>query len=102
MISAWVDEDHSRTSTLLAGGSIEEKRPMGLGEDRTPALRRCGARIGVRAPRGARRWSPLHDEVVQDLTFDGVARLEVQLELDELRCPLGDVASGVRVVEDGP
>jgi hypothetical protein len=31
-----------------------------------------------------------------------VARLEVQLELSELRCPLGDVACGVRIVEDGP
>jgi hypothetical protein len=30
-----------------------------------------------------------------------MARLEVQLELSELRDPLGDVACGVRVVEDG-
>jgi hypothetical protein len=75
---------------------------VGLGEDRTPALRRCGAQIGVRAPRGARRWSPLHDEVGQDLTFDGMVGLEVQLELGELCCPLGDVASGIRDVEDGP
>jgi hypothetical protein len=75
---------------------------VGLGEDRAPALRRCGARNGVRAPRGTRGWSRLHDEVGQDLTFDGVAGLEVQLELGELCRPLGDVESGVRVVEDGP
>jgi hypothetical protein len=45
---------------------------------------------------------PLHDEVSQDLALDGVVRLEVHLELSELRDPLGDVARGVRVVEDGP
>jgi hypothetical protein len=33
LISAWVDEDHSSAATLLAGGSIEEERPVGLGED---------------------------------------------------------------------
>jgi hypothetical protein len=44
---------------------------------------------------------PLYDEVSQDLTFDGVARSEVQLELSEFRDPLGNVACGVRVVEDG-
>jgi hypothetical protein len=75
---------------------------VGLDEDRTPAFHRCGARNGVRVHRGARGWGPLHDEVGQDLTFDGVAGLEVQLELSELCCPLGDVASGVWVVEDGP
>jgi hypothetical protein len=75
---------------------------VGLGEDRTPRLRRCGARIGVRTPRSAQGRRPLHDEVSQDLALDGVARLEVQLELIELRGPLGDVARGVRVVEDGP
>jgi hypothetical protein len=85
----------------LAGGSIEEKRPVGLGEDRTPALSRCGVRSRIQAPKGARGWSPLYDEVGQDLTFDGVAGLEVQLELGELRRPLGDVASGIWVVEDG-
>jgi hypothetical protein len=68
---------------------------MGLGEDRTPALCRCGALNGVQAPRGAWGWSPFHDEVGQDLTFDGMAGLEVQLELSELCCPLGDVACGV-------
>ena len=85
----------------MAGGSVEEKRPVGFGEDRTPALRRCGARSGVRAPGGAWGWSPLYYEVGQDLTFDSVAGLEVQLELGELCRALGDVASGVWVVEDG-
>jgi hypothetical protein len=75
---------------------------VGLGEDQTPGLRRCGARVGVRTPRSARERRPLHDEVSQDLALDGVARLEVQLELIKLRCPLGDVAYGIRVVEDGP
>jgi hypothetical protein len=87
---------------LLAGGPVEEKRPVGLGEDRTPGLRRCGVRIEIRTPRSARGRRPLHDEVSQDLALDGVARLEVQLELSELRSPLGNVACGVRVVEDGP
>jgi hypothetical protein len=50
----------------------------------------------------ARGRRPLHDEVNQDLALDGMARLEVQLELSELFYPLGDVACGVRVVEDGP
>jgi hypothetical protein len=31
-----------------------------------------------------------------------VARLEVKLESCELSCPLGDIACGVGVVEDGP
>jgi hypothetical protein len=77
MVSAWANEDYSRASTLLAGGSVKEKRPVGLGVDRAPALRRCGVRSGVWAPRGARGWSPLYDEVGQDLTFDGMAGLEV-------------------------
>jgi hypothetical protein len=68
---------------------------MGLGEDRTPSLRRCGARIRVRTPRGTWGWSPLYDEVGQDLTLDSVAGLEIQLELSELCCPFGNVASGV-------
>jgi hypothetical protein len=41
---------------------------------------------------------PLYDEVIQDLTLDGVARSEVQLELSELRGPFGNVSCGVRVV----
>jgi hypothetical protein len=67
-------------------------------------LRSAGVGPGTRfrPPRGAWGWSPLHDEVGQDLTFDGVAGLEVQLELGELCHPLGDVASGIWVVEDGP
>jgi hypothetical protein len=66
-------------------------------------LRSAGVGSGAGSPPGGiRGWSPLYDEVGQDLTFDGVARLEVQLELGELYRPLGDVASGVWVVEDGP
>jgi hypothetical protein len=42
LISAWVDEDHPSPANLLTGGSIEEERLVGLGEDRTPGLRRCG------------------------------------------------------------
>jgi hypothetical protein len=51
---------------------------------------------------GARGRCPLHDEVSQDLAPDGVVRLEVQLELCELRGPLGNVVYGIRVVEDVP
>jgi hypothetical protein len=101
-MSAWVDKDHSGPANLLTGGSVKEERPVGLGEDWTPGLRRCGTRIRIRTPRGARGRRPLHDEVSQDLALDGVARLEVQLELSKLRSPLGDVACGVRVVEDDP
>jgi hypothetical protein len=61
-----------------------------------------GSESGSGPPRSARGRRPLHDEVSQDLALDGVARLEVQLKLSELRGPLGDVACGVRVVEDGP
>jgi hypothetical protein len=75
---------------------------VGLDEDRNPGLRGCGVRIGIRTPRSARGRGPFHDEVSQILALDSVARLEVQLELSELRGPLDDVACGVRVVEDGP
>jgi hypothetical protein len=102
LIFAWVDEDHSSTTTLLAGRSIEEERPVGLGKGRSHGLRRCGVRTGIRTPRSAWGRGPFHDEVSQNLALDSVARLEVQLELIELRGPLGDVACGVRVVEDGP
>jgi hypothetical protein len=102
LISIGVDEDHPSSANLLTGGSVEEERPVGLGEDRTPGLCRCGVRIGIRTPRNARGRCPLHDEISQDLALDSVARLEVQLELSKLRGPLGDVACGVRVVEDGP
>jgi hypothetical protein len=61
-----------------------------------------GPELGFGPPRSTRGRRPLHDEVSQDLALDGVARLEVQLELSELRCPLGDVACGIRVMEDGP
>jgi hypothetical protein len=84
------------------GRFVEEECPVGLGEDRTSGLRRCGVRIGIQTPKGARGRCPLHDEVSQDLALDGVARLEVQLEFIEFHGPLGDVACGVRVVEDGP
>jgi hypothetical protein len=79
------------------GRSVEEERPVRLSEDRTPGLRRCGARIGIQTPRSARGRCPLNDEVSQDLALDGMARLEVQLELSELRGPLGDVACGIRL-----
>jgi hypothetical protein len=77
LISAWVDEDHSNTATLLAGGSVEEERPVGLGEDWSPRLRRCGVRIGIRTPRSVRGRGPFHDEVSQNLALDSVVRLEV-------------------------
>jgi hypothetical protein len=53
-------------------------------------------------PRSARGRGPFHDDVSQNLALDSVARLEVQLELSKLCGPLGDVACGVRVVENGP
>jgi hypothetical protein len=74
---------------------------VGLGEHRSPGIRRCGIRIEIRTPRSARRRGPLHDEISHDLALDSVARLKVQLELGKLRCPLGDVACGVRIVENG-
>jgi hypothetical protein len=36
------------------------------------------------------------------LAFDGVAGLEVELKSSELSSPLGNVACGVGIVEDGP
>jgi hypothetical protein len=33
LIFAWVDEDHSSSTNLLMGGSVEEECPVGLGED---------------------------------------------------------------------
>jgi hypothetical protein len=102
LISACVDEDHSSTATLLAGGSVEEERLVGLDENRSPRLRWCWVRIGIRTPRSTRGRGPFHDEVSQNLDLDSVARLEVQLELSKLHGPLGDVACGVRVVKNGP
>jgi hypothetical protein len=51
LISAWVDEDHPSPTNFLAGGSVEEERLVGLGEDRTPGLRRCGVRIVMEPPK---------------------------------------------------
>jgi hypothetical protein len=61
-----------------------------------------GSESGSGPPRDTWGRHPLYDEVSQDLTLDGMARSEVQLELSELRDPLGNVACGIRVVEDGP
>jgi hypothetical protein len=56
----------------------------------------------VRTPRNAWCRSPLYYEVGKDLTLNGVARLEVELKSSKLYSPLGDVARGVGVEEDGP
>jgi hypothetical protein len=56
----------------------------------------------VRTPWDAWRWSPLCNEVGQDLALDSVAELEVELKSSKLYSPLGDVARGVGIVEDGP
>ena len=61
-----------------------------------------GSESGSGPPRSARGRGPLHDEVSQDLALDSMARLEAELELYKFCGPLGDVACGVRVVEDGP
>jgi hypothetical protein len=47
LISVGVDEDHPSSANLLTGGSIEEERLVGPGEDRTPGLCRWGVRIGI-------------------------------------------------------
>jgi hypothetical protein len=60
-----------------------------------------GSESGSGPPGALGGGGSFHDEVSQDLALDCVARLEVQLELSKLRRPLGDVARGVRVVEDG-
>jgi hypothetical protein len=75
---------------------------VGLDEDRSPRLRRCGVRIGILTPGALGEGGPFHDEVSQVLALDSVVRLEVQLELSKLHGPLGDVVCGVRVVENGP
>jgi hypothetical protein len=61
-----------------------------------------GSESGFGPPKSTWGRGPLHDEVSQDLALDSVARLEVQLELRKLHNPLGYVACGIRVVEDGP
>jgi hypothetical protein len=68
----------------------------------TQSLVGVGLESGSGPPRDTWGRRPLYDEVSQDLALDGVVRLEVHQELSELRSPLGDVAYGVRVVEDGP
>ena len=98
LISVWVDEDHTSSSPLLADGPIEEECPVGLGEDSCPDFRLRGSGVRVRTPRIAWGRSPFYYEIRQDLAFDYVAGLEVQLELSLLCCLLGDVACSVRVV----
>jgi hypothetical protein len=56
----------------------------------------------VPTPRDAWCRSPLCNKVGKDLTLDGVAGLEVELKSSELYSPLGNVALGVGVMEDGP
>jgi hypothetical protein len=56
----------------------------------------------VRTPRDAWCRSPLRNKVGKDLTLDGMAGLEVELKSSKLCSPLGNVARGVGVVEDGP
>jgi hypothetical protein len=56
----------------------------------------------VRTPWDAWCWCPLRNKVSKDLALDGMAWLEVELKSSELSCPLGDVACGVGIVEDGP
>jgi hypothetical protein len=56
----------------------------------------------VRTPWDAWCWSPLRNKVSEDLALDGVAVLEVELKTSKLCRPLGDVARGVGIVEDGP
>jgi hypothetical protein len=69
---------------------------------------------GARTPRGggSEPWSgppgtlgvggPLRNKVGEDLALDGVVGLEVELKSRELCSPLGDVAGGIGIVEDGP
>jgi hypothetical protein len=72
------------------------------GEDRSPDLWTWGVRPLVRTPGGAWCRRPFRDEVCKDLALDGVTRLEVELEPSKLRCPFGDVAGSIGVMEDGP
>jgi hypothetical protein len=52
---------------------------MGSGEHRSPDFQSWGVRPMVRTPWDAWCWCPLRHEVSKDLTLDGVARLEVEL-----------------------
>jgi hypothetical protein len=47
-------------------------------------------------------WSPLRNKVGEDLALHGVVGLEVKLKSSKLCSPLGDVARGIGIVEDGP
>jgi hypothetical protein len=102
LLATWVDEDHASPCPLAAGGPIEEECPVRSGEHRSSDFRTWGVRAVTRTPRDAWCWCPLRDEVSKDLALDSMAWLEVELESNELCCPLGDVACGVGVVEDGP
>jgi hypothetical protein len=73
-----------------------------FGEHLSRNLLTWGVRAISRTPRDAWRWCPLRDEVSEDLTLNGMAWLEVELESSELSCPLGDAARGVGIMEDGP
>jgi hypothetical protein len=75
---------------------------VGSGEHWSPDFRTWGVRPIIRTPWDAWCWCPFHDEVSKDLTLDGMAWLEVELESSELSSPLGNVARGVGIVEDGP
>jgi hypothetical protein len=102
LLATWVDEDHASPCSLAAGGPVKEECPVGSGEHRSPDLLTWGVGAITRTPRDAWRWRPLRDKVSKDLALDGIAWLEVELESSEFNCPLGDVACGVEIVEDGP
>jgi len=83
----WVDENHTGSSPFLADGPIKEECPVGLGEDWCPDFRLWGSGIEVRTSRIAWGRSPFCYEISQDLAFDCMARLEVQLELKPTLLP---------------
>jgi len=101
LVATWIDEDHPGSCPFLVHRPIKEEGPVGLGEDRCSSFWLLGVRTGVRTSMVARRRSLFRDEVSQDLTFNRMAGPEFQLELGKLCCPLGDIACGVRVVQDG-
>ena len=98
LISVWVDENRTNSSPLLADGPIEEECPVGLGEDWCPDFWLRGSGVEIRTPELLGGRSPFCYEISQDLAFDCMMGLEVQLELSQLCCPLGDIARGVGVV----
>ena len=73
---------------------------MGLGEYWCPDFRLRGSGVEVWTPRITWGRSSFCYEISQDLAFDCMAGMEVQLELSQLCCPLGDIARGVGVVQD--